>query len=63
MANARIMLADDHRVVGQGLCRVVQQEMGLQMVGEAASAEETLTQVDSLSHDVTPCGRQNAGNS
>lgn len=52
MENIRIMLVDDHQVVRQGLRAMLQLETDMQVVGEAASAEEALTQVDLLSPDV-----------
>jgi len=52
METIRILLVDDHQVVREGLRRMLQQEMDMQVVGEAASVEEALTQVELLSPDV-----------
>lgn len=48
----RIVLCDDHAVVRAGLRRILADEPGFQVVGEAATAEETVTLVDAESPDV-----------
>ena len=52
METIRILLVDDHQLVLDGLRSMLQQEMDMQVVGEAASVEEALTQMDSLSPEV-----------
>ena len=52
METIRILLVDDHQVVREGLRHMLQPEMDMQIVGEAANIEEALTQVDLLSPDV-----------
>ena len=52
MKTIRILLVDDHLVVRRGLCRMLQQEMDMEVVGEAANVEEALIQVDLVSPDV-----------
>jgi DNA-binding NarL/FixJ family response regulator len=48
----RILLADDHQVVREGLRRMLELEPDLEIIGEAGSAKEVLDQVDSLSPEV-----------
>jgi len=52
MEAIRILLVDDHRVVREGLRRMLELEEDLKVVGEAADAQEALTQVESLSPEV-----------
>ena len=52
METIRILLVDDHQVVREGLRHMLQPEMDMQVVGEAASVEEALAQVDLLTPDV-----------
>jgi DNA-binding NarL/FixJ family response regulator len=48
----RILLLDDHQIVREGIRRMLQQETDMQVVGDAANAEEAFTQADSLSPDI-----------
>ncbi len=48
----RILLVDDHQVVREGLRRMLELEADLEVVGEAADANEALTQVELLSPEV-----------
>jgi len=52
MDTIRILLVDDHQVVREGLHRMLELEADFKVVGEAASAKEALTQVESLSPEV-----------
>ena len=52
METIRVLLVDDNQVVREGLGSMLQPEMDIQVVGEAANVEEALTQVDLLSPDV-----------
>ena len=52
MDTIRILLIDDHQVVREGLRRMLEIEPDFKVVGEAASAKEALTQVESLSPEV-----------
>lgn len=52
MDTIRILIIDDMQVVREGLRRMLEIETDLRVVGEAASAEEALTQVESLSPEV-----------
>jgi two-component system response regulator DevR len=48
----RLLIADDHEVVRQGLRAILEQESGLIVVGEAADGESALEQVSRLHPDV-----------
>ena len=52
MEPIRILLLDDHQIIREGIRRMLQQETDMQVVGEAANAEEAFTQVDLLSPDI-----------
>ena len=52
MDTIRILIIDDMQVVREGLRRMLEIETDLRVVGEATSAEEALTQVESLSPEV-----------
>jgi DNA-binding NarL/FixJ family response regulator len=49
---ARIVLADDHTMVRDGLRRVIEAEPDLKVVGEAADVHATIAQVAALRPDV-----------
>jgi two-component system, NarL family, response regulator NreC len=48
----RILIVDDHGVLRAGLAALLAAEPGLQVVGEAESAEQALSQVEFLKPDV-----------
>jgi DNA-binding NarL/FixJ family response regulator len=48
----RILLADDHAVVRSGLRALLQQQDGLQVVGEASDGREAVALAESLNPDV-----------
>ncbi|MFH1382823.1 MAG: response regulator transcription factor [Chloroflexota bacterium] len=52
MGNIRILIADDHQVVREGLRRMLELEPDFTVVGEAADAKDALTQVESLSPEI-----------
>ena len=52
MDTIRILLVDDQQVVREGLRRMLELEADLKIVGEAADAEEVLTQMELLSPEV-----------
>lgn len=45
----RVLLVDDHPVVRQGLRRMLDLEEDMEVVGEAASGEEALAQIEAIS--------------
>lgn len=52
MDTIRILLADDHQVVREGLRRMLELEADIEVVGEAADAKEALAQVEAVSPEV-----------
>lgn len=48
----RILLADDHRIMRQGLTAMIEKESGMSVVGEAANGRIALQLVESLQPDV-----------
>ncbi len=52
MDTINILLVDDHRVVREGLRRMLELETDFKVVGEAAEVQEVLTQVETLSPEV-----------
>jgi len=52
MAKTRVMIADDHAVLREGMRRLLEQEKDMDVVGEAADGEEAVRLVDELKPDV-----------
>ncbi len=52
MGKIRVIIADDHPVVRKGTCQLLQQELDLEVVGEAANGEEAVRLATSLKPDV-----------
>lgn len=50
--NPRILLADDHILVREGIRSVLEQELGLAVVGQASDGREALALAESLQPDV-----------
>ena len=50
--NIRVFLVDDHEVAREGLRRMLELEQDVEVVGEAAGAEEALDKLESISPDV-----------
>ena len=48
----RVFVVDDHAVMRQSLCKLVDNHPDLMVVGAAASAEEALSQLESVASDV-----------
>lgn len=48
----RVLLVDEHEVARQGLRRMLEAEKDVEVVGDYHSADEALTQIDSLAPDV-----------
>lgn len=48
----RVLLVDDHPVVRQGLRHLLEVEEDMEVVGEAASGEEALAQIDAVSPSI-----------
>jgi len=52
MAKIRILLADDHAVLREGMRNLLQQEKDLEVIGEAADGEEAVRVANDLKPDV-----------
>lgn len=52
MAEMRVLIADDHGVVRQGVRGVLEEVEGLEIVGEAADGDEALAMIRELDPDV-----------
>lgn len=48
----RVLLADDHPVVREGLCAMLESDPGIEIVGQAGSGEEAVALADRLAPDV-----------
>ncbi len=61
----RILIADDHAVVREGLGMVLKLDPELEVVGEAANGKEALRLASQLKPDVVPsgCGPTNSWSS
>jgi two-component system, NarL family, response regulator LiaR len=52
MAKTRVMIADDHAVLREGMRRLLEQEKDIEVVGEASDGEEAVRLVDEQKPDV-----------
>jgi DNA-binding NarL/FixJ family response regulator len=52
MRKLRVLVADDHAVVRQGLRAILDADSGLQVVGEAADGQEAIAQAEALRPDL-----------
>jgi len=52
MSTIRILIADDHAIVREGLRTLISSEQGMELVGEAADGVEAVSQARSLRPDV-----------
>ncbi|HUC84254.1 MAG TPA: response regulator transcription factor [Candidatus Acidoferrales bacterium] len=52
MKKLRILIADDHKMVREGLCLLIGTQPDMQVVGEAANGREALSQARELQPDV-----------
>lgn len=52
MGKIRILIADDHAVVREGTRRILEQELDIEVVGEAGDGEEAVNLATSLKPDV-----------
>ncbi|APV44500.1 two component transcriptional regulator, LuxR family [Dehalogenimonas formicexedens] len=52
MAKTRVMIADDHAVLREGMRRLLEQEKDMEVVGEASDGEEAVRLVDEQKPDV-----------
>jgi NarL family two-component system response regulator LiaR len=52
MCPLRIVLVEDHKIVREGTCQLLEQDKSLEVVGEAGDGEEALELVDRLMPDL-----------
>ena len=52
MANIRVLIADDHAVVREGTRRMLEQEGGIEVVGESGDGEEAIKLAEELRLDI-----------
>lgn len=52
MTQIRIILADDHKLIHQGMHSLLSAQPGLEVVGEAADGQEALNLIEALSPDI-----------
>ncbi len=48
----RVVLVDDHALVGEALCQSLGGQSGIEVVGEAADGEEAIRLVDQVTPDL-----------
>ena len=48
----RVLIADNHRLFREGLCRILSREQGIQIVGEAVNGLQAINMVKELKPDV-----------
>ena len=48
----RILLVDDHIMLRKGLCKLIEEQSGMLVVGEASTSQSALEQVRALSPDI-----------
>jgi len=53
VGSVRILVVDDHHVVRQGIVALLGTMAGIEVVGQAVSGEEAVTQFDQLQPDIT----------
>ncbi len=52
MSEIRVLLADDHLITREGICRLLEDESDLKVIGEAADGEEAVRMVTEAQPDV-----------
>ncbi len=52
MASIRVLIADDHAMVREGMRRMFEREKDIEVVGEAGDGEEAVSLADELRPDV-----------
>lgn len=52
MGKIKVLVADDHPLIRQGICKVVELDSELIVVGEVANGKELLSKIDDLAVDV-----------
>ena len=52
----KILIADDHRLVREGVIRILAEDQELQVVGEAANGQEAIEMIEEHKPDINICG-------
>ena len=52
MGNIKVLLADDHTIVRKGLCSLLEEEEGIEVIGEAEDGREAIKLVEKLHPDI-----------
>lgn len=52
MSNIRVLLAEDHTILRKGLCSLLENEFGIEVVGEAGNGREAIEKTELLHPDV-----------
>ncbi len=52
MSSIRVLLAEDHTILRKGLCALLENEFGIEVVGEAGNGKEAIEKAESLKPDV-----------
>ena len=52
MAEIRVLVADDHAILRDGICSLLEGQPGITVVGEANNGQEALAQTDKLRPDI-----------
>jgi DNA-binding NarL/FixJ family response regulator len=52
MGVIRVLLADDHRILREGICALIEDQEDMEVVGEAEDGQETVKKVSQLQPDV-----------
>ncbi len=48
----KVLIVDDHQVVREGLCRILEMDKQIQVIGEARSGEEAIVKTNALVPDI-----------
>ena len=52
MGIIRVLLADDHRILREGICALIEDQEDMEVVGEAEDGQATVKKVAQLKPDV-----------
>ena len=52
MGNIKVLLADDHTIVRKGLCSLLEDEEGIEIIGEAEDGREAINLAEKLHPDI-----------
>jgi len=52
MAEIRVLVADDHAILRDGICSLLERQPGIRVVGEASNGQEALTRTGQFRPDI-----------